>query len=97
MPPRPGEGSDAHTEAQLAGEGAAGRGRGRALLSLDHRQLESRDRVNSTRPVTTYPRPLLKRPRGLDEALQGTLQVSAHPQGSGADFWSRETGVLVLH
>ena len=49
MPPRLGEGSDAHTEAQLAGEGAAGRGRGRALLSLGHRQLESRDRVNSLR------------------------------------------------
>lgn len=95
MPPLPGEGS-------MLTRGAAGRGRGsrwgrgRALLSLDHRQLESRDRVNSTGQVTTYPRPLLKRPRGLGEALQSTLQVSAHPQGLGADSWGRETGVLVL-
>ena len=28
MPPLPGEGSDAHSEAQLAGEGAAGGGGG---------------------------------------------------------------------
>lgn len=94
MPPLQGSGSGAHTEAQLAGEGAAGWGGG--LLSLDHSQLESRDRVNSTGQVTTYPRPLLKRPGGLGEALQGTLQVSAHPYGSGTDSWGRETGVLLI-
>ena len=56
---------------------------GGGLLSLDHSQLESRDRVNSTGQVTTYPRPLLNRPGGLGEALQALCKCPHTPTARG--------------
>lgn len=74
-------GSNAYTEAQLAGEGAAGEGRGMITDSegaQKHRQAWGRRR--------TYRRPLLKGPGGLDVTLEGASQVSPYPQGLSQEF-----------
>lgn len=70
-----------------------GGGGERALLSLEYRW--RRHTAKSARGPT-YHRLILKGPRGLDEILEGALQVSLHPQDSGNSSRGQETRVLVL-
>lgn len=74
------------------GQGVGGGGE-RALLSLEYRR--RRHTAKSARGPT-YHRLILKGPRGLDEILEGALQVSLHPQDSGNSSRGQETRVLVL-